>query len=131
MPYKHKDIVVLLDNKSRKEWQDEIMKKLDLRPLGIDDLAGQFGFEKHSREYKDLIVLVSNLQERRGELPKIKAAFNSERRVYALYRTDQEKELIEKGVLSEEESEFRPTRIARDYGMGREKFIKFLESIER
>jgi hypothetical protein len=125
------DLQVLLNIKPREEWQAEILKKLDLRPLAFDDLAKEFGFEKHSREYKDLSALISGLQRNGENGSHIKTAITTKDWVYPLYRADQEEELIQKGVLSEKEYEFKPSALARDYGMGRDEIVDFLISLER
>ena len=114
MPKVNPEIKVLLNVMPKEYWQEEILKKLDLRPLDFDDISKEFGFEKDSREYKDLMILVSSLQERHKNLePKVKAAFVEGVRLYPLYRTDQENELVQRGVLSEEHC-FRPFVTAHD-----------------
>lgn len=93
-------VKVLLNIMSREEWQVEILKKLDFRPRGFEDLAKEFNMNKDTREYLDLMLLVSGLQEKHGEgVPKVKTTFIDETQTYSLYRTEQENELVQKGLL--------------------------------
>jgi hypothetical protein len=101
---KDDEIVLLLKIRSRDEWHDEILRKIDMHPLGFDDLAREFGFpDRNMREYLDLIILVGDLQEEHGGKDQIiKSAFVEGTNIYPLFRSDQEQALVDSGVLTEE-----------------------------
>ena len=103
MRNKNAGIKLLFNIMPSEEWHNEILDRLNLNPLSFDDLSKKFGFIKDDTEYKELMILVSELQEgSRKMTPKIRTAFTDNIHVFPLYRVDQEKFFVKMGILSKE-----------------------------
>ena len=90
------------------EWKKQILDDLDKNPMTFAELAGKYGFTEgpasEHKPYHALLEIVSKMQTGTTHTPPlIKTASLESKYGFALYRGDQERMLVQSGILSEEE----------------------------